>query len=154
LRYWLCITIPENWQIVRERLVWGVEERYQTTMRRLARDDFLIFYVTNPQKAIAGIYIVASGWYQDNIPIGWVKRVKEKPVLTTFPFRVRIAPHIVPPQPVPVDGELLDQLLFVTDKSPRGRVVFFFPSMVLIPHEDFQTIVSWLEIKIGQRPAT
>jgi len=120
----------------------------------LVRDDFLIFYATNPQKAIAGIYTVASGWYQDNVPIVWVKRAKGKSVLTTFPFRVRIAPRIVPPQPVPVDGELLDQLLFVTDKSPRGRVVFFFPSMVLIPREDFQTIVSWLENKIGQRPAT
>jgi predicted RNA-binding protein len=154
LRYWLCITIPENWQIVKEKLVWGVEERYQMTMRRLVEDDFLIFYTTNPQKAIAGIYTVASGWYQDNIPIGWVKRVKRKPVPTTFPFRIKIVPHIVPPQPVPVDEELFERLMFVTDKSPRGRVVFFYPSMVLIPHEDFKTIVSWLENRIGQRLAT
>jgi len=154
LRYWLCITIPENWQIVRERLVWGVEERYQKTISRLARDDFLIFYTTNPQKAIAGIYTVASSWYHENTPIGWVKRAKGKPVLTTFPFRVRISPHIVPSQPVPVDEELFERLLFVTDKSPRGRVVFFFPSMVLISDEDFKSIVSWLENKIEQRPAT
>jgi len=136
LRYWFCITSPKNWEIVKRYEVWGVEDRYKITMKRLTLDDLLIFYITNPAKAIAGIYRVASNFYYDETPLGWNK---------IYPCRVKIKPLVVPRDPIPVDEDLIGELLFITDKSRRGRTVFFFPSMVLIPKEDYRTILHWLQ---------
>lgn len=138
LRYWFCITTPSNWEKVKEHRVWGVEDRYEITMRRLTLDDHLVFYVTSPAKAIGGIYKVASTWYHDDKPLGWNK---------LYPYRVKIRPLIVPTVPVPLDEKLMEDLLFITDKSKRGRAVFFFPSMVLISDEDYRTIIKWLQEK-------
>lgn len=139
MRHWFCITAPANWEIVKKYAVWGVEDRYEITMKRLTQDDLFVFYVTNPAKAIAGIYKVASQWFFDEKPLGWNK---------LYPHRVKIHPLVVPSAPIPVDEKLIEELLFITDKSKKGRPVFFFPSMVLMIEEDYRTIYSWLEQKM------
>lgn len=139
MRYWFCITTPANWERVKEHLVWGVEERYEITMKRLTLDDPLVMYVTSPAKAIAGIYKVASRSYFDEKPLGWSK---------PYPHRVKIHPLVVPPSPIQIDERLIEELLYITDKSKRGRTVFFFPSMVLLIEEDFRTMYNWLEQKM------
>jgi len=140
LRYWLCITTPKNWEIVKKNNVWGVEERYETTMKRLELNDIFLFYITNPAKAIAGIYKVASKWYYDEKSLDWNK---------LYPHRIKIIPFVVPLVSIPVDEKLLEELLFITDKSRRGRTVFFFPSMVLLTEEDYKTVEKWLQQNIN-----
>lgn len=116
-------------------MVWGVEDRYQMTMNRLTLDDVFVLYVTNPAKAIAGIFKVASLCYFDETPLGWSK---------VYPYRVKIQPLAMPSAPIPMEEKLIEELLFITDKSKRGRTVFFFPSMVLMTEEDYLTIHRWL----------
>lgn len=46
-RYWLCVTIPHNWEIVERLNVWGVDDRYRVTIERyVSLGDKFIFYVT------------------------------------------------------------------------------------------------------------
>lgn len=139
MRYWFCITAPPNWEKVKQHMLWGVEERYQMTMKRLTLDDLFAFYVTNPAKAIAGIFKVASKCFFDETPLGWNK---------IYPYRVKIQPLTVPPIPIPMEERLIEELLFITDKSKKGRPVFFFPSMVLMTEEDYLTIRRWLGQKM------
>lgn len=140
MRYWLCITTPENWEIVKKHNVWGVEDRYETTMKRLKLNDLFLFYITNPAKAIAGIYKVTSEWYYDEKSLEWNK---------LYPYRIKITPFVMPPALIPVDEKLIEELLFITDKSRRGRTVFFFPSMVLLTEEDYKTVEKWLQGNIN-----
>jgi predicted RNA-binding protein len=140
LRHWLCITMPKNWEIVKQRCEWGVDDRYQITLKKnVSIGDLFIFYVT--RTGIAGIYKVASPYYFDDTPIGWINK-KGEPY--TYPNRVRITQILLPKKPIPFDKEFRQELLFITDKGKTWQV-FVFPSMVLIPEDDYHTIRKRLE---------
>jgi len=140
LRHWLCITMPENWEIVKQRCKWGVDDRYQFTLKKnVSVDDLCIFYVT--RTGIAGIYRVASSYQFDDTPIGWINKRGEP---YTYPHRVHITPILLPEKPIPLDKEFRQELVFITDKGKTWQV-FVFPSMVLIPEGDYRTIRKRLE---------
>jgi len=136
MRCWFCVTTPQNWEKVKEHGVWGVEDRYEITMKKLTLGDIFVFYVMKPVGAIAGVYIVSSKCYYDENPLGWSK---------IFPYRVKITPLLVPPNPVKLDDKRVKELLFFTDKSRDARRSFFLASMFLIPDDDCRTIINWLE---------
>jgi predicted RNA-binding protein len=53
---------------VKEHKVWGLEDRYKTTVKKLMLGDILVFYVKQPVGALTGVYIVSSKWYYDEAP--------------------------------------------------------------------------------------
>jgi len=48
--YWLCVTSEENWKVVREKLVWGVADRFKGAIQRVKPRDKLVFYVMQTKK--------------------------------------------------------------------------------------------------------
>jgi len=42
---WLCILDRENWEIVQQRKIWGVAERYKNTIAKVKIGDQLLFYL-------------------------------------------------------------------------------------------------------------
>jgi len=135
MRYWLCVTTPHNWEIVKERRLWGVDDRYEFTLKNnVSIGDFFVFYVT--KKGVVGIYKVTSEYFYDSTPVGWVNK-KGHPY--TYPHRINIEPVLLNEIPLPINEEIKKQLVFITDKS-KSWMVFVFPSMVLIPKEDFEKI--------------
>jgi predicted RNA-binding protein len=139
-RHWLCVTIPHNWKIVRERSLWGVDDRYEFTLKNnVSVGDIFVFYVA--KNGVGGIYKVISDYFYDNTPVGWVnKRGQPYP----YPHRVNIEKIILKENPLPMNAEIRKELVFITDKS-KSWMVFVFPSMVLIPEEDFEKIKSLLQ---------
>jgi predicted RNA-binding protein len=45
MTYWLCITTQENWEIIKEKNVWGVPERHKNAISRVKPGDLLLIYV-------------------------------------------------------------------------------------------------------------
>ena len=45
MTYWLCITNEENWQVVKQRNVWGVAERHRNTIAKVILGDTLLMYL-------------------------------------------------------------------------------------------------------------
>ena len=82
-KYWLCILTPENYEIVKEKLVWGVTERHKNKILQVELGDKLVMYVIG-EKKIKGIYEAASKPYEDRTEIFhggiYPRRVKLKPV--------------------------------------------------------------------------
>jgi hypothetical protein len=37
MTYWLCITNEENWNVVREKNIWGVAERHRNTIAKVKK---------------------------------------------------------------------------------------------------------------------
>jgi len=140
VRYWLCVTNQANWRVVKEKLIWGVSERYRRRMEELSPGDLLVFYVR--PKRIAGIFKAASKPFVDK------KRIFSSEGFRTdevFPHRVRLEPVLVPPEPVPFEP-LVPKLKFIKNKARwtghlRG-------AMRPIPEEDYELIKSAL--KAGQ----
>ena len=136
--YWLCITTRENWEVIKDKNIWGVSERHKKTIMTVKIGDKLVFYVKQEVRgkeklppAIVGIYEVASEPYKDETEIfkGGL-----------FPWRIRIKPiktGYLEFKP------LIPKLKFIKNKDAwtgylMGR------AMRQIPEEDYKLIFDLL----------
>ena len=137
VRYWLCITNEENWRVVKEKLIWGVSDRYERRISGVSKGDILVFYVK--PKRIGGIFKAASGPYKDKSRIFSSEGFRPEEV---FPNRVRLEPLLVPDEPIPFEP-LVPKLSFIKNKTKwtghlRG-------AMRSIPEEDYEIIRAEVE---------
>ena len=131
-KYWLCVVNEENWRIVKEKLVWGVSDRYKRKMEQLEEGDMLAFYVR--PKRLGGIFRAVSKPYVDKKPIFSSEGFREGEV---FPNRVKIEPVLVPEEPVPFEP-LIGQLGFIKKKDKWTG--YLRGAMRQIPEEDFKVL--------------
>jgi len=139
VRYWLCVVNEANWEVVKDKLIWGVSDRYKRRMEELSEGDLLVFYV-RPKK-LGGIFRASSRPYVDKKAIFSSEGFRPGEV---FPNRVKIEPILVPPEPVPFEP-LVPKLKFIRNKEKwtghlRG-------AMRPIPEEDYETIRGYLEAR-------
>lgn len=142
MTYWLCITNRENWEVVKEKNVWGVPRRHRNTIAKVNPGDKLVFYVKQERKdkqvlepKIVGIFEVASEPYEDSTRI-----FKGHVPNETYPLRVKIRPVKL--------GEvefksLIPKLKFITNKK-RWSGHLMGKAMREIPEEDYKLIESLL----------
>ena len=160
MKTWLCITNPYNWKIVKENGTWGVDDRYEITIRNNCNEnDVLVFYVLKNIKpavrmlienmnfdihdlenieqskgCFVGIYRIVGDYQHSNEQLGWINRKGET---TTFPHRRAIELDIEPIHPIPLNPttDLFNDLYFIADKS-RSWYSLLYASMVLISDND------------------
>jgi len=58
-QYWLCVLTPENYEIVKEKLVWGVSDRHKNKILQVKPGDLLVMYIIG-EKKIKGIFEATS----------------------------------------------------------------------------------------------
>jgi Uncharacterized protein conserved in archaea len=159
--YWICVTNPYNWDIIKAKNLWGTDNRYEKTMRRISVGDKFVIYTTGLygwknvhipnisslkrlSNSIVGIYSVVESYRYDNIPIGWKNREGKD---ETYPHRVKIAPILMDFKPIPLgrqkEGQpYRDELWFIADKS-KSWYSLVYASMMRIQKDDYDTIYSW-----------
>jgi predicted RNA-binding protein len=143
MKFWLCITNEENWEVIKEKNVWGVEERHRNAIAAVKPGDRLLIYVMSTKKEketlpprIVAAYEAASGVLRDSERI-----FKGK----LYPLRIRLKPLAVFPRPVDF-RELVPKLGFIKNKKGwvghiRGK------AMREIPEVDFETILKAAGVK-------
>jgi predicted RNA-binding protein len=142
MTYWLCITNEENWNVVKEKNIWGVAERHKNTIAKVKKGDTLLMYlkqekIGNEKKEsrIAGVYEAASAVYTDD------KRIFKVPKgmgNEAFPLRIKLTPIQVFKKPVEFKP-LIPKLNFITNKKKwAGHLMG--KAMRTIPEEDFELI--------------
>ena len=159
--YWICVTNPYNWQIIKAKNLWGTDDRYEKTMKSLFIRDKLVVYTTGLKKwksvhipnvrtlkrlssSIVGIYSVVEGYKYDNTPIGWKNRDGKD---ETYPYRVKIDPILTDFKPIPLgrqkEGQpYRDELWFIADKS-KSWYSLVYASMIRIQEDDYDKIWQW-----------
>ncbi|MEM2458233.1 MAG: EVE domain-containing protein, partial [Archaeoglobaceae archaeon] len=45
MAFWLCITTEENWEIIKNKNIWGVPERHKNTISKVKNGDRLLIYL-------------------------------------------------------------------------------------------------------------
>ena len=83
-KYWLWSCTQENWEILKDKLVWATYDRKVTTI--IKRGDILIFYVKGTL-CFKGIFEVASDWYETKEKI-WSDEIKEK--RKKYPYQINL----------------------------------------------------------------
>jgi len=135
--YWLCVTNEENWNIIKEKHIWGLPEK---SGKRFISDikpgDFLIFYVA--PKKVGGIFKVISEPFESREKTFISSRVKKDEI---FPYRVKIEPVVVPKELLPFE-EVAKKLSFLS--GVRYWSVRLRRAMIKIPPEDFETLFKFI----------
>jgi len=170
MRYWFCITNPWNWFIVESATTWGVDDRYEITLKRVELDDIMVFYATNlsaslrktlkqklgyagwkellmkvatVEKTIVGIYRVVKTYFCNDSDLGWLDRDGAKPS-RNLPHRIRITSIYPQPfRPIPLDfntGRRLLEQLLFFPDKSKSYYNILYPSMLVIPEEDYLMI--------------
>jgi len=125
MRYWLCVTNQENWEVIREKNIWGVEERHRNSILKVKPGDRLLIYVMGTKKEnetlpprIVAAYEAVSEVFTDSSRL-----FKGK----LYPLRIRLRPIAVFPKPLDF-RELVPKLSFIKNKKKwfahiRGRSI-------------------------------
>ena len=139
MAYWLCVTTEANWNVVKEKNVWGVGERFKSAIQRVKPGDKLIFYVMQTRKnkdvipsRITGIFEAISEPYKDSTKI-----FKPYGTEQTFPYRVKLKPIKIFEKPITFK-ELVPKLSFIKNKQRWSGALR--RAMVEIPEKDYKTL--------------
>ena len=131
------MTNEENWNIVKERKVWGVPERDRGRIKQVMPGDYLVFYVM-PLR-VAGIFRATSEGFESNKKIfRWGEFGKHE----IFPHRVMLEPVILPEEPLQF-RELIPKLRFITNKKMWSG--HLRRAMRTIPKKDYEAIRSLMK---------
>ena len=135
VNYWLCVTNEENWQVVKERKIWGVSEGNRKRMERVKPGDALVFYVK--PKMIRGIFKATTKPFRSDEKSF---RTTGFPEEETFPNRVKLEPAIILEEALSFEN-LVPRLKFIINKK-RWNVHLMGRAMQSIPKDDFDFIKS------------
>ena len=144
MKFWLCITIEENWNVIKQKNVWGVQEKHRNTIAKVKPGDRCLIYVMSTKKddelippRIMAAYEVTSEVFVDR------SRIFKPPARDrneTFPLRIKLKPIKIFEKPVNFKS-LIPKLKFITNKRKwTGHIQG--KAMREIPEEDYDLILT------------
>jgi len=133
-RYWLCILTPENYKVVKEKLIWGVTDRHKKKLLQVKKGDRLVMYVIR-EKKIKGIFEATSDPYIDKEEIfkGGI-----------YPNRVRLKPIRLSEEGIDI-LKLLPKLDVFKRKDSKWVGTIMGKAMIELPEKDYKTIEQSLQ---------
>ena len=143
MKYWLCITNEANWNVIKEKNIWGVPERHKNTIAKVKPGDKLLIYLKQEKvndeikpSRIVGAYEVISEVFRDSTRIFSSKGMRTNEI---FPWRVKIKPIKIFDKPIEFKP-LIPKLKFITNKKKwSGHLMG--KAMREIPEEDYELIL-------------
>ena len=139
MTYWLCITIGDNWKIIKQKNIRGVSERYKNTITKVKIGDKLLIYVKQKRRnelRVVAIYEAISNVFKDTPKIFKTpKGMGNK----TFPFRIKLKSVKIFEKPIQFKP-LIPKLKFITNKQ-KWSIHLMGKAMREIPEEDFNLII-------------
>lgn len=129
---WICIVNRENWEIVKNKNIWGVSEKNKYILSRVMKGDKLVFYITQ-EGILAGIFEAVSVIFEDN------SRLFESDKGELFTYRIKIAPLKIS-KPIKIIY-LISVLEFIINKKSWGTY-FFGRAMRSLSKKDYLIIES------------
>ncbi|MBM7408417.1 EVE domain-containing protein [Methanococcus maripaludis] len=122
MNYFLCITTEENWNVIKEKKIWGVSERYKNIISKVALGDYLIIYEMGKPKTktseakpqyVRAVYEVVSEIKEDT------KKIFEPHMNNTsevYPLRVKLKEVKTFEKPV-IFKKLVPEMEFIKNKK-------------------------------------
>ncbi|MBA2861034.1 EVE domain-containing protein [Methanococcus maripaludis] len=144
MNYFLCITTEENWNVIKEKKIWGVSKRYKNLISKLNLGDYLVIYEMGKQKTktseakpqyIRAVYEVTSEIKED------AKKIFEphpKNPKEVYPLRVKLKEVKILKEPI-LFRELVPKMEFI--KNKRYWSGSLRCSMAKINENDYKKII-------------
>ena len=139
---WFASSNRVNWEIIKKLNVWGIPGRNKNIISNVKPGDSLLIYIAQQKEgnkvlpsALAGAFEIVSAGYKDKTPIF---RTPDKMGNEVFPYRVRLKPVSIFPEPLEFKP-LIGDLTFITNKTMWSG--HLRNAMREIPEEDYQFIL-------------
>ncbi len=147
MSYWLCITTEENWKVIKEKNIWGVQQRHKNTIAKVKPGDKCLIYVMSTKRdkdvippRIVAAYEVISEVFEDRSRIFKSPSGKSSEI---YPYRIKLKPIKIFEKPLDFKS-LIPELKFIKNKK-RWTGHIQGKAMREIPKEDFKLILSKVE---------
>jgi predicted RNA-binding protein len=143
MKYWFASSNRENFEIIRQKHIWGIPKRNRSIIGRVTPGDLLLVYVAQQKEgeeilpsAVAGAFEIVSEGYEDFTPLFVTP---ERMGSEAFPYRVKLRPVKIFNEPVEFKP-LIPDLSFIRNKTMwTGHIRV---AMREIPEEDYRLIVN------------
>ena len=120
---WLCVVNKENFEVVKEKRVYGVPARAHNQIGKIRVGDILVFYVISPIRCILGISKSTSSTFEEKKLFPWKDRI--------YPYRIEISEV----EEVRVRSkEFIGKISSIKNRIPMGT------SLIPISRKDYETI--------------
>ena len=143
MTHWFASSNRDNWEIIRQKNIWGVPKRNRSIIERVKPGDKVVVYVAQQKdggailpSAVAGAFEIVSEGYEDSTPLFVTpERMGDE----VFPYRMKLKPIRVFNKPVEFKP-LIPDLSFIKNKTMwTGHIRV---AMREIPEEDYQLILN------------
>lgn len=145
MKNWICILRRDNFDVVKEKSVWGVSDHNKKVLRKTTPGDTCVFYLVSEGRganlmnsAIGGVFEIISKPYEDNSYLFPVHNSKE-----VYPHRVQLKKIKVFDPEVPFKP-CIPFLSIITHKE-NYQIHFKGKTMIEICKEDLKVLVGQYE---------
>lgn len=141
MRTWLCILNRANFEVVKEKGIWGVSELHKSEILKTSPGDLCAFYLTaefsgtkRKESVIGGIFEISSNPYEDGSDIFPSKKNPGE----RYPFRVKLNKIIIFEPELPFK-QIIPELSFIKNKDKYSGHLLG-RAMRIIPEGDMKKI--------------
>ena len=145
-RYWIIVISEENWEVVREKCIYGAPESFRSPTEIIKPGDVVIFYVKKKgSKRLGGKFVgafkVVSEWHREVKPL-WPDEIRESRV--KYPWRIKLEPIKFG---IADFRELASKLTFIVRKERPHAYLIGTPANLRrpIPESDAKLILNSME---------
>ena len=129
--YWICITDNKNWDVISDKCIWGVSERYMPLLSEVEIGDKVLFYIKGGK--VKGIFEAVSRIYKSKEKIFDSTYIYRKNEI----FQYRINLKLISMDILEVNiYDIIKKLKLTKDKENWGSC--FFRSMIKISIHDYK----------------
>lgn len=137
MKYWLCISNEANWNVAKNKNIWGFSETNRRQLERVKSGDYLVFYV-KPSR-IGGIFQILESFEDDKGIFNSSEFGGEK-----FPNRVRLKP-ILAPNKLMDFKPLIKKLDIIRRKDKKWGTSLFGRAVAPLSSKDYTVISTSLK---------
>ncbi|MEM2189951.1 MAG: EVE domain-containing protein [Archaeoglobaceae archaeon] len=144
MAFWLCITTEENWEIIKNKNIWGVPERHKNTISKVKNGDRLLIYLKQERKddeikepRIVAEFEATSEVFKDSSRIFKSPKGMGNEI---FPLRIKIKPVEIFIEPIDFKSLIPKLDLIKNKKKWTGHLMG--KAMREISEKDYATIIS------------
>ena len=111
MKYWLFVTNEENWKIIKEKEIYGFNEKSKKDLDRLNVGDLIICYIIG--KHIGGAFKITSLKEDTNI----------KFKIQDYPFKIKIKKIIIPKEPIDFTERMVEEISIFKNLNRWGTIL-------------------------------
>ncbi|MFH1237904.1 MAG: EVE domain-containing protein [archaeon] len=111
MKYWLFVTDEDNWKIIRDKEIYGFNDKTKKLLEKLNENDLVIVYIKG--KLIGGCFEIKSLKEESKIKFNG----------GGYPYKIKLKKIIVPESPMDFTKNMIDSISIFKDKKKWGTIL-------------------------------